>query len=122
MTEQLMLGLSVEPTIAMHKGRAWIESCRGCGSLVAVSGAAFPDPRVPLEACPVCGLSNWHMVDLPVGPFSAKWAPLLVEFVQRLADRDDETGREAREHLEQAQVTMRESAVWTGSKHHEETT
>lgn len=73
-----MLGLHAEPTSAMRHGQAWIEQCMSCGSLVGVIGSTNPDHSVRLDACPVCGSTNWKRQDVPVGPFSAWWSYFLV--------------------------------------------
>lgn len=117
MSEQPMLGLHLEPTIAMRRGQAWIEQCMSCGTLVAVSGSTNPDQRVPLEACPVCGLSNWKRQDVGVGPVSAKWAHHLVGAVVALVEREPGHHPQLEAAIEQAKSSTREYAVWTGSRH-----
>lgn len=116
-TAQPLLGLHVEPTIAMHKGKAWVERCRGCGCLLAITSATTLKRPGRLGACLNCGRTDWHRVELPVGPFSAAWAPLLVEVVRRVAESDHPLAVEAASALERAQVATREHALWIGSKH-----
>ena len=60
------LGLNIEPTIAMLKGKAWIEQCLNCGLLAAVPSG---HSKLKLGLCPACGRESWSKQRLPVGPF-----------------------------------------------------
>ncbi len=115
---QPLLGLHVAPTVAMSRGRSWVEQCARCGCLVAVASSPLLAPVTQLGSCPCCGGTEWWRQRVPVGPFHAAWAPHLIEFVQKIASGGGELAEQARAELERAGTHCRENAVWTGSLHH----
>lgn len=61
--DQLLLGLHLEPTIAMCRGDQLIWQCAECG-LLAVQTNLAPGR---LAQCPACAGARWWKQDLPVG-------------------------------------------------------
>lgn len=57
-----LLGLELEPTIAMRAGQQKVWQCAQCG-LVAVQSSLAPGP---MSACPACGHATWWRQQLPV--------------------------------------------------------
>lgn len=57
-----LLGLVIEPTIAMRRGEQLVFQCSECG-LIAVQTDIAPGP---LAACPACSSSSWWEQSLPV--------------------------------------------------------
>lgn len=57
-----LLGLELEPTIAMRRGEQLVFQCAHCG-LIAVQTNLAPGP---LDGCPACGHGTWWEQTLPV--------------------------------------------------------
>lgn len=81
---QPMLGLTLEPTIAIHRNQSFVVQCGSCGALLTVP--QHPGRTAPhkLDACPICSRTDWHAQHLPVGPYRAAWASYLVNAVHHL--------------------------------------
>lgn len=61
-TQPTLLGLELEPTIAMRAGQQKVWQCAQCG-LVAVQSSLAPGP---LGECPACTHTTWWSQQLPV--------------------------------------------------------
>jgi uncharacterized paraquat-inducible protein A len=61
-TQPTLLGLELEPTIAMRAGQQKVWQCAQCG-LVAVQSSLAPGI---MGACPACGHDTWWSQQLPV--------------------------------------------------------
>ena len=61
-TQPTLLGLELEPTIAMRAGQQKVWQCAQCG-LVAVQSSLAPGT---MGACPACGHDTWWSQQLPV--------------------------------------------------------
>lgn len=57
-----LLGLELEPTIAMRRGEQLIFQCAQCGPLAVQTNLAHG----PLSNCPACGHGDWWKQQLPV--------------------------------------------------------
>ena len=57
-----LLGLDLEPTIAMRAGTQLIFQCAQCGLLAVQTNLAYG----PLGECPACHHSTWWKQTLPV--------------------------------------------------------
>jgi hypothetical protein len=117
MAEQPMLGLHLENTIAMRRGEGYVAQCMGCGSLMAISSAIGTRPLSQLGACPGCASKRWLLQHVPVGPFSADWAHMLVDAAVAVTKREPGRHANLEAAIERAKSSTREYAVWIGSKH-----
>lgn len=116
MTEQPMLGLHLEPTIAIRRGEAYVVQCSACGLLAAIPSAHDRPPH-QLGACPVCGhAGRWSQQHVPVGPFSAAWAADIVREATAVAEAEPDQLEAAacrlREALVRARSRTRETRPW----------
>jgi hypothetical protein len=116
-SDQPMLGLALQPTIAMRRGEAYVAACQSCGSLMAISEAIGTRPLTDLGACPGCATQRWSLQTAPVGPFHAAWAFHLAGAAVALAEREPGKHRNLEAAISQAKNSTREYAVWTGSRH-----
>lgn len=116
-SEQPMLGLHLEPTIAMRRGEAYVAQCMGCGSLMAISEAIGTRPLTDLGPCPGCASKRWNLQHVPVGPFSASWGFHLTAAAVALVEREPGRHPYLESAIERAKSSTREYAVWIGSKH-----
>jgi len=112
MNEQPMLGLHLEPTIAMRRGEGYVAQCMGCGSLMAISSAIGTRPLSQLGACPVCASKRWLLQHVSVGPFSAEWAFYLVDAAAALIEREPGKHTDLEDAIRQAKANTRDRAVW----------
>lgn len=56
-----LLGLELEPTIAMRRGKQLVYQCAECG-LLAIQTDLAPGP---LGDCPACGRRSWWREEIP---------------------------------------------------------
>ena len=61
-----LLGLKLEPTIAMKAGEQKVFQCAQCGLVAVQSNLAHG----PLGACPACGHATWWAQKLPLAGLS----------------------------------------------------
>lgn len=61
-SQPTLLGLEMEPTVAMRAGQQKVWQCAQCG-LVAVQSSLAPGP---MGACPACEHGTWRSQQLPV--------------------------------------------------------
>lgn len=70
--QQPLLGLDLEPTVAMKAGRQRVWQCAQCG-LVAVQTDLAPGE---MRGCPACGGSTWWAQTLPVAGLHNPTSPI----------------------------------------------
>lgn len=63
-----LLGLWIEPTIAMRRGEQMVFQCSWCGTVVVQSSVSAIEVTIgQLGACPSCGReAGWWQQHLPV--------------------------------------------------------
>lgn len=65
----------MRPTPAWLDGRARVDACTHCGTLIYQPVTqARPTLRRP-DPCPICGRDVWREMDTPTGPFHDVEAP-----------------------------------------------
>ena len=121
---QPMLGLVLEPTIAIHRGEAFVCQCVQCGALVAVTSTAPARRPRDLGACPSCHQDRgWSHQHVPVGPFRAEWAGYLTGAVHALLTGPESEREERLAHLRdayrRAARSTRETAPWHAHLFHD---
>ena len=73
-TQPTLLGLELEPTIAMRAGEQLIFQCAQCGLLAVQTNLAHG----ALGDCPACGHGTWWKQTLPVaGLHNPRTLPIL---------------------------------------------
>ena len=73
-TQPTLLGLELEPTIAMRAGEQLIFQCAQCGLLAVQTNLAHG----ALGDCPACGHGTWWKQTLPVaGLHNPRTVPIL---------------------------------------------
>jgi hypothetical protein len=117
MAEQPMRGLRLEPTIAMRRGEQYVVQCVNCGALLAVSTLNGHRHPHELGPCPACHETRgWSQQHVPVGPYTAQWAHMLVGTAVQVAycvDEDRPAALERlREAIQAARKSTRESKPW----------
>ena len=65
-TQPTLLGLELEPTIAMKAGKQKVFQCTQCGLVAVQSNLAHG----PLGNCPACGHTTWWAQQLPLAGLS----------------------------------------------------
>lgn len=114
---QPMLGLVLEPTIAMRRGESFVVQCNWCGCLLAVSGNAQARQPRDLGACPACNEhTEWWPQHVPVGPFKAEWGWHLTNAVHALLTAPEDEREKwigvLRDAYRRAVRSTRETAPW----------
>lgn len=79
-----------------------------CGRLMAIRFTIGARPLTGLGPCPGCASRGWNLQSVPIGPFTAKWAHLLVNAAVALANRKPGEHPDLELAIEHAKVSTRE--------------